>query len=100
MHSSEWLADLLANKWWLPHVRAEGRRTEQLNHGHSTSDSVHVALDLPRQLAGDLLLFLDSLGDSDFARIMARRPKERAESALVALGELEDELKVLLHSGR
>jgi hypothetical protein len=94
----EWLEDLLAQKWWLPHVRAETRRTEQLNHGHSASDSVHAALDLPRKVATDLLLFLKSLDRADFKQI-ARHGPERAESAELGLRELGQELEALLREG-
>lgn len=96
VHWPEWLEERLAEKYWRPHVTAELERTERLNRGHSTGDSVHLALDLSRRLASDLQLFFGSLGNDDFNRIMARQPNERAESALTAIGELEDQLKLLL----
>jgi hypothetical protein len=95
---SEWLDDTLARKWWHPHVQAELRRTDQLNHGHTTANSVHVALDLPRQIATDLLTFLHSLGDSASNQPTNLSSQPRATSAGLGLRELAIELEQQLRS--
>jgi hypothetical protein len=104
VHWSEWTEDLLAQTWWRPHVQSEARRTEQLNQGQSIRDSIHVALDLPRKVATDMLLFLNSLGNSDLNRVMQRPTAElnhdRADSANLGLCELGEELEMLLRADR
>jgi hypothetical protein len=90
VHYSEWLEEMLATKWWKPHIRAEARRTEQLNHGHSANDSVHVALDVPRKVATDLLVFLNAL-------TQGKMPKQPG-SAHLGLLELSEELAELLRT--
>ena len=99
VHPSEWLDDMLAQKWWHPHVQAEVRRTEHLNHGHSTANSVHVALDLPRQVATDLLAFLHSRVQSDISQLPEHSSQQRADSANLGLRELANELEQRLRSG-
>lgn len=94
VHWSEWIEDLLAKKWWVPHIHAEQRRAEQLNRGHSTSDSVYVAVDLPRRVAVDLLALLNAFGNSDLKRLGLG--SEREESANLGLCELGEELARLL----
>ena len=96
VHWSDSLEDELAEKWWAPHVETELQRAERSSRGQSTGDRVHVALDLPRQVAIDLLAFLNSLGNNDLNAIMKRLGDERTESANEGLGELEYELELLL----
>lgn len=96
VHWSESLEGELAQECWAPHVEAELRRAERFSRGQSTGDRVHVALDLPRQVAVDLLAFLNSLGNSDLNGIMKHLGDERTESANVGLSELGDELALLL----
>ena len=59
---------------------------------------MHAALDLPRKVATDLLLFLKSLDSADFKQIAKHGP-ERAESAKLGLHELGEELESLLRDG-
>jgi hypothetical protein len=99
VHPSEVLDDMLAQKWWNPHVQTEVRRTEQLNHGHSTANSVHVAIDLPRQVATDLLSLLNSLGNSGLNQPMKHLSPQRADSANLGLLKLAAELEQLLRDG-
>jgi hypothetical protein len=108
--SSEWLEDLLAQKWWKPHVAAEVRRGTRLNqqavtenaefravHRHHTvANNVHVALDLPREVAVDLLTLLNSLGNSDYVRLTKHLTEQQADSANLGLCELGEELELKL----
>lgn len=111
VHSSEWIDDLLAEKWWRPHVVREVRRGARSNdeqavtenaefrpmHRHHTmANNVHVPLDLPRQVAADLLTFLNSLGNSDYNRLTKHLTQQQADSANMGLCELGEQLELQL----
>ena len=88
--------DVLARKWWHPHVESALQLDESRSEAHASSTQVHVALELSRQAAIDLLAFLDLLGNTDFKRVTDKLSEERAHAANQALSELADELQLAL----